>query len=36
VAGTIEKNIRMLLDGQLTVLNDASCGAHSDHDHTHE
>ena len=34
VEGNIEKNIKMLLDGQLEILNDASCGAHSEHSHT--
>ena len=32
VEGSIEKNIRMLLDGQLEILSDASC---SNHTHTH-
>ena len=35
VEGSIERNIRLLLDGKLTILNDASCGAQSEHDHTH-
>jgi predicted Fe-Mo cluster-binding NifX family protein len=33
--GTIEKNIKLLLDGKLTQLADASCGSNSDHTHTH-
>jgi len=35
IEGNIEKNIRMLLEGQLTSLNNASCGANSEHIHTH-
>ena len=35
VEGNIEKNIRMLLNGQLQILNDASCSDHSSNAHTH-
>ena len=35
IQGSIEKNIKMLLEGQLTSLNDASCGNNSEHAHTH-
>ena len=35
VNGTIEENIKMLLDNQLTILNDASCGDHSENTHTY-
>ena len=35
IEGNIEKNIKLLLDGQLEILNDASCGDHSEHAHTH-
>jgi predicted Fe-Mo cluster-binding NifX family protein len=36
VEGDIEKNIRLLLNGQLKILNDASCSDHSgDANHTH-
>ena len=35
VNGSIERNVRMLLDGQLTSLNNSSCGNNSEHAHTH-
>ncbi|MFX1573835.1 MAG: NifB/NifX family molybdenum-iron cluster-binding protein [Promethearchaeota archaeon] len=35
VNGSIEQNIKMLLEGKLRSLNDASCGNNSDHAHTH-
>ncbi len=33
--GSIEKNIRMLIQGQLTALGNASCGDQSRHAHTY-
>ena len=33
--GTVEENIRMLLDGKLTQLANASCASNSEHAHTH-
>jgi len=35
VSGTIEKNVRMLLGGNLKSLSNASCGNNSEHSHTH-
>ncbi len=35
INGSIEKNIKMLLEGQLTSLNNASCTNNSEHAHTH-
>jgi len=35
VNGSIEKNVGMLLKGQLKPLNDASCGQNSEIAHTH-
>ena len=35
VNGSIEKNLKMLISGQLKVLSDASCGDHSGDAHTH-
>jgi len=35
INGSIEKNVRLLLTGQLTSLNNSSCGDNSDHSHTH-
>ena len=35
VNGSIEKNLKMLINGQLKLLNDASCGDHSGNAHTH-
>ena len=35
VEGTIEKNIRMLLENQLKILSDASCASNSEHNHIH-
>ncbi|MFX0081166.1 MAG: NifB/NifX family molybdenum-iron cluster-binding protein [Candidatus Hodarchaeota archaeon] len=35
VNGSIEINLKMLIDGQLKVLNGASCGNHSENAHTH-
>ncbi len=35
INGSIEKNVRMLLDGQLTSLNNASCASNSEHAHAH-
>jgi len=35
VEGDIEKNIKLLLEGQLEILNDASCAAHSEGEHHH-
>ncbi len=34
IEGNIEKNVRMLLDGKLEILNDASCSNH-DEPHNH-
>ncbi|MFW9772498.1 MAG: NifB/NifX family molybdenum-iron cluster-binding protein [Candidatus Heimdallarchaeota archaeon] len=33
VEGTIEQNVKMLLDGKLTMLNNAICATHSNHTH---
>lgn len=33
--GTIEKNVRMFLEGKLNLLTNASCGNNSKHSHTH-
>jgi predicted Fe-Mo cluster-binding NifX family protein len=35
INGSIEENVRLLLKGQLTSLNNASCGDNSEHTHTH-
>jgi len=35
VEGNIEKNIRMLLNDQLQILNDSSCSDNSEGAHTH-
>jgi predicted Fe-Mo cluster-binding NifX family protein len=35
VEGNIERNIKSLLEGQLKILNDASCAAHSEGEHNH-
>ncbi len=35
VEGNIEKNIKLLLEGQLEILNDASCATHSEDEHHH-
>ena len=35
VNGSIEKNLNMLINAQLKLLNDASCGDHSGNAHTH-
>ncbi|MFX1365378.1 MAG: NifB/NifX family molybdenum-iron cluster-binding protein [Promethearchaeota archaeon] len=35
INGTIEKNIKMLLEGNLTQLANASCASNSEHTHTH-
>ena len=35
INGSIERNVRMLLDDQLTSLNNSSCGDNSEHAHTH-
>ena len=35
INGSIEKNVRMLLDDHLTSLDNASCGKNSEHAHTH-
>ncbi len=35
INGSIEKNISMLIEGQLTSLNNSSCGDNSEHIHTH-
>ena len=35
VNGCIEKNVEMLLQGQLRVLNDSSCQHNSGNAHTH-
>jgi predicted Fe-Mo cluster-binding NifX family protein len=35
VQGSIENNLRMLLNGHLRLMNDPSCADHSDQVHTH-
>jgi len=35
IQGSIEKNIKILLEGQLKSLNNSSCGSNSEHAHTH-
>ena len=35
IEGSIDKNVRMLLDGNLEILNDASCSNNDEHTHNH-
>ena len=35
IQGSIEKNIKLLLEGNLRSLTNASCGSNSNHAHTH-